>query len=580
MAEAVSSKPNSVHGGFRASGIVRRSGSKTLVDTLSHMPSLKKRPELFRSVSIVQVLGRFGTIFRPTSTDHLTLEGADALFKSADETSIVDFFISHCWSASWSLKYFALLYHTNVQTALISSLATWVISVALLLYRHDWDIGGLSVDPRETVLLIILVFPVAVFFLVFFFGHVVVRPGQKYWLDKLCIHQRTTELKVAGATAIPEIVANSGQLLILWDDTYFERLWCCTEIAVASATYHDIVIQPLWFTPLMLVAMLLELVTGCLCSEIFGLVENVGAFLEATLGTDHPLLPFLSLTAQLALVYGASYLPCCLATYYSFKTKMEHHERMSSHLASFQLSSAKVTVESDRVLLVGLISKLFEGDETLGQEPGAAPMTALDRFDFYVQNNLRESCEQRLGSVDYIPYRHVLLVTLPFILSSACDTLTCAGVPCEELAADQGFSSVAELQMWTVAGWLCVDFLVSPTLYPIMLRGMAWARRRFEGVPLVVVSVLITSGAYFIVGILLGPCFFLQNCVTESELRPVWRCFYLVFFALVAFLNYKIFWERAPVASSLQSSWSSSSLQSSRSTLSSGTAAEQAPLVR
>ena len=75
--------------------------------------------------------------------------------------------------------------------------------------------------------------PPAVFYFTFFFGHVVaeacVRP-RRYWVDKLCIHQRRSFLKVAGLRALPLFVRKSSRLCVLHSDNYFSRLWCsCGE---------------------------------------------------------------------------------------------------------------------------------------------------------------------------------------------------------------------------------------------------------------------------------------------------------------------------------------------------------------
>ena len=70
--------------------------------------------------------------------------------------------------------------------------------------------------------------PIAVFFLALLFGQQLLDGvcgfgSPSIWVDKLCVHQTDLELKAAQIAALPIFVAHSSRMLILWDDTYFER---------------------------------------------------------------------------------------------------------------------------------------------------------------------------------------------------------------------------------------------------------------------------------------------------------------------------------------------------------------------
>ena len=72
----------------------------------------------------------------------------------------------------------------------------------------------------------LLDFPILIFFLVFFFGqHLTCGVwGPNFWLDRLCVDQTDAKRKAEGIAGLPTIVANSSELLVLWDKSYYQRL--------------------------------------------------------------------------------------------------------------------------------------------------------------------------------------------------------------------------------------------------------------------------------------------------------------------------------------------------------------------
>ena len=48
---------------------------------------------------------------------------------------------------------------------------------------------------------------------------------EKVFFDKLCIHQTNMSLREDGIKAIDVFLMRSSQLVILWEPTYFKRLW-------------------------------------------------------------------------------------------------------------------------------------------------------------------------------------------------------------------------------------------------------------------------------------------------------------------------------------------------------------------
>jgi hypothetical protein len=63
------------------------------------------------------------------------------------------------------------------------------------------------------------------------------HPGYVF-LDCACINQVDASKKMAGIGNLASFLGSSSTLLVLWDERYFTRLWCCYEIA-AFAFMND-----------------------------------------------------------------------------------------------------------------------------------------------------------------------------------------------------------------------------------------------------------------------------------------------------------------------------------------------------
>merc|ERR1712176_207867 len=57
------------------------------------------------------------------------------------------------------------------------------------------------------------------------------QPRTRVFLDKICIHQTDKVKKRLGIDSIGGFLRNSSEMLLLWDSTYFSRLWCTFELA-------------------------------------------------------------------------------------------------------------------------------------------------------------------------------------------------------------------------------------------------------------------------------------------------------------------------------------------------------------
>ena len=88
--------------------------------------------------------------------------------------------------------------------------------------------GFMLINPGMSIrmmFLLLLDFPIVLFFLVFFFGqHLTCGVwGPRFWVDRLCVDQTDETTKSEGIAGLPTIVANSSRMLVLWDKSYLER---------------------------------------------------------------------------------------------------------------------------------------------------------------------------------------------------------------------------------------------------------------------------------------------------------------------------------------------------------------------
>jgi hypothetical protein len=57
------------------------------------------------------------------------------------------------------------------------------------------------------------------------------QPQTRVFLDKICIHQTDITKKRHGIDSLGGFLRRSEEMLLLWDSTYFSRLWCTFELA-------------------------------------------------------------------------------------------------------------------------------------------------------------------------------------------------------------------------------------------------------------------------------------------------------------------------------------------------------------
>ena len=179
--------------------------------------ALAREHGLFKAASASQVLWHLLLVV--TGNSELGVSQHDSL----PVVTKVDFFISHSWSCPSWIKFLALCHQLNFDLAIASSLFACLFATAFLV---SWcgSVTGVAQHPRLLQALVIP-WPTAVFFTTYFLGHLL-KSGASFWIDQVCIHQRNLLKKTQTLQALPGIIAQSSQMLVVWDEIYFQRLWC------------------------------------------------------------------------------------------------------------------------------------------------------------------------------------------------------------------------------------------------------------------------------------------------------------------------------------------------------------------
>lgn len=189
-------------------------------------------PQFRRGVHLSHVLSCFGRILASS-------KGSARTFLASRPVMHVRVFISHNWSTKRLPKFLALAYHFNFVHGLLWS-AVGAIIVGILI-SQDVLHGAQQLVLDDTLR---IATPVpgpccitsqVMFMLTLLMIHDVAKllglRGPVVFLDKTCIHQTDPELQRIGIEGLSAFMNISDEMLIVFTDTYLQRLWTVYELA-------------------------------------------------------------------------------------------------------------------------------------------------------------------------------------------------------------------------------------------------------------------------------------------------------------------------------------------------------------
>ncbi|CAE7201772.1 gpmA [Symbiodinium natans] len=424
----------------------------------------------------------------------------EALFQASSETDHVDVFVGHSWRASRWSKFLALCLFFNLEAAIRCACGAWFVLAATLV---GWG-GVTGLGGSYLILPCLVYFPIAVFFLVFFFRQQLFEGRQSYsvWVDRLCIHQTDMDRKAEQIAALPVFVMHSSRMLILWDETYFDRKWCSLELATFARHVgtEQIDVLPLWLAPWLLNSILMEVVSLTIYDLLDRAlprtsIDQAMEEEEPVLGRNAAVLKFVAVSLSL-MISGLVYAPLALPSFVSFRMKLQNHQLMLRQMANFDVRAAKCTLPSDVEAIEQHVEDLFKNDAT---QRGCPQMVGevddgevllptlvgaddpLGRFNAYVRGTLRSFVLSQIGDELYVSRRTCLMALLPMVFYASVNVLGCDNGPCETSGPAAGYTSLTTYMITSSLGWVILIVLALPLAYPVLLRLVRCAMSYGDG---------------------------------------------------------------------------------------------------
>ncbi|CAJ1360086.1 unnamed protein product [Effrenium voratum] len=165
------------------------------------------RPEVLRDAAAYKVFQSCSEVLREG--------GGEASFAKSQVTDRIQEFWSHSWHSSAWKKVLTLLVLNNGPAAI--ALGTFCALLGACLFLLNGQAPGFMCP--------VLGVAGAGFTLAFW------RSRKRIFLDAMCISQTDDELKTQAIRSLAGILNKSDSMLVLWDESFADRLWCIFELA-------------------------------------------------------------------------------------------------------------------------------------------------------------------------------------------------------------------------------------------------------------------------------------------------------------------------------------------------------------
>eukprot|EP00435_Cladocopium_sp_Y103_P018084 s2117_g4.t1 len=203
-------------------------------------------PEIMRVTRAFQTFQRFGAVLR------VECDG-DFYHKSCPSNKISTFW-SHSWHGGHWKKILTLITLYNGSAAVCLGLLTGLVMMLLFSFGQlpGFDRGFYIESVRWST------WSVCSGFLVTCLVFALWRPQTQVFLDRVCISQTDNDLKAQAIFSLAGLLKNSNQMLILWDPTWTERLWCLFELAAFLKSKkverkQVLIVRPVFLGPMSIV---------------------------------------------------------------------------------------------------------------------------------------------------------------------------------------------------------------------------------------------------------------------------------------------------------------------------------------
>lgn len=409
--------------------------------TLASMVSLSlNSPQLLRATRAYKPLISFGAVLRdrrstrvgfgrsmslanPDDAEAPPMRREDSIddYMMSFQTRFIDQFWSHSWRANTNMKVMVLLLYYNQASAvclsiLVGGMAVTLRASQILPYFVEIRsvLGAYSYAAWTTI------FGIVAFFVVLLSD-----------FSAFSKRQKDPVLKKEGVESIGAFLYHSKTMLVLWDPSYAQRLWCVFEMAAFAWAHRNdlknrVEIRPVIFAPVYFGLMMASLINWALI-----------CFFPKDLALS---LTFWPAIQSFITILGAHFLR-------SFHRDMTI---LREHLSEFQAKKASCYCCSVNHRLPETGEKIACDREVIQ----ACIMTwfgSLTDFDSFVQAELAGYFWRSLGHFG-LPYRWVVGSQLP-VFWAYMDLIA-------EAIPTQDKWSVSALIIEALAMWLCASPLV------------------------------------------------------------------------------------------------------------------------
>lgn len=217
-----------------------------------------EHPDIMRGVPVRRVLEKVGRSIRSGGGVVLDEAEADRMYGNAVPVRRFARFISHSWHASGKQKLAAMYTLHNGVAAVLAGLFLSCLCFTLRRARvlPAWNrdasnefLNRMSPGGPERIVpsgWCVLGYLVGYTVFLVYWQHIRLimtrepfsrlglcsKGADMVFFDKLCIHQARRDLKVMAIESIGAFLVSADEQVILWDQTFFNRIWCVFEIAI------------------------------------------------------------------------------------------------------------------------------------------------------------------------------------------------------------------------------------------------------------------------------------------------------------------------------------------------------------
>eukprot|EP00931_Biecheleriopsis_adriatica_P058589 TRINITY_DN34915_c0_g1_i1.p1 TRINITY_DN34915_c0_g1~~TRINITY_DN34915_c0_g1_i1.p1 ORF type:complete len:495 (-),score=61.61 TRINITY_DN34915_c0_g1_i1:75-1559(-) len=333
-----------------------------------------------------------------TGIDGLPLHMKEKLFNLSSPTERLDIFLSHSWETPGWLKILHLQLRWGCLSSVLMVCLVHLIIFLLACYgflprgNPDWLAGwtftnGESIIVQHTPW---CTFTGPIVALLALLGSPMTlrcRTDPTCFFDAVSICQHDDTLKRSGISNLEAVLANTGQLHVMWSEAYLTRLWCVMELAAFLSRGTSLVVAPI---AMELVIFQLILTAWFSTAAYF--------VLDSLVGLDNAAFP------------GAARMLATVPMFFAFhelRRTVQGVRKQLDQLRTFDVEMTECKIQADRDYVMDRI---------------IAWHGSLDSLNTYVQTAFRERLQASL-QVFKLPYCAAFVSTSLVLIGPQVDFL-------------------------------------------------------------------------------------------------------------------------------------------------------------